>query len=277
MMSSDFIVDVSDETFEYEVLNFSVQTPVIMDFWAPWCIPCRVQSPLLANLAEEAEGAFRLARVNVDEQPKLAARLKVTNLPSIKAVMDGRMVAEYSGILSEDNLRAFVSRILPKKGNLLLEKGESLLILGDYDGAESALQEYLEDNYNDPAGLLAYARVLLLHGEGKKAQSILNIFPPSREFNQAQLLKPVAKAYNWVEKTENENASPLEAAYRNGLKLAKRGNLEIALDGFLDVLRKDKNFRNGEVREVFLGLLEALGEAHPEVRHYRAELSNVLF
>ena len=125
MMADANIIDISDESFDYEVVSYSSHTPVILEFWAPWCIPCRVQSPLLAKLAEEAEGAFRLARVNVDEQPKLAERLKVKSVPTVKAFVDGRIVSEFTGVLSEPNLRAFIRRIMPEIGDLLLEKGKS--------------------------------------------------------------------------------------------------------------------------------------------------------
>lgn len=277
MMADENIIDVSDETFEFEVLNYSVQMPVVTDFWAPWCIPCRVQSPLLAKLVQEAQGGWRLARVNVDDQPKLAERLKVRNVPAVKAFVDGRIFSEFSGVLSEPNMRAFIARLMPNTGDLLLEKGRSLLVLGDYQEAEDSLREYLSTNPASPAGLLAFARVLLIQGKAREANTLLSSFPPSHEFNTAELLKPVAKAFVWLERNPEPSDQPLEAAYRNGLRLAKRGNILATLDGFLDILRKDKHYRADEVREVYLGLLEVLGEDDPEVRQYRADLSNVLF
>ena len=135
-MAAANIIDISEETFEFEVINYSAEVPVVLDLWAPWCIPCRVQSRDLAQLAHEADGGFRLARVNVDDQPKLAARLKVQQVPAIKAYVDGRIVGEVTGVLNEQNLRLFVDRILPKTGSLLLEKGKSLMLLGDLPGAE---------------------------------------------------------------------------------------------------------------------------------------------
>ncbi len=277
MMTSANIIDVSDETFEFEVVNYSNQMPVVMDFWAPWCIPCRVQSPLLARLAQEAEGAWRLARVNVDDQTKLAERLKVRNVPAVKAFLDGRLVSEYSGVLSEQNLRIFITRLLPGTSDLLLEKGKSLLMLGDYSQAEATLRQFLSANPVNPSGLLALARALIIQGKGSEAQALLSVFPASHEYTTAETLKPIAEAFVWIARTHESSTDPLEAAYRNGLRLARRGNILAALDGFLDILRKDKHFRNDEVREVYLGLLEVLGEYHPEVRQYRADLSNALF
>ncbi len=271
------IIDVNEETFEFEVVNYSSQKPVVVDLWAPWCIPCRVQSQTLAQLAQEADGEFRLARINVDEQTRLAERLKVTNVPAIKAFVDGRVVAEYLGVISEKNLRLFVDRIMPRLGSLLLVKGNSLMLLGEFEEAEAAIEQYVIESHADPAGLLAYARVALYQGKGKTALEILEHFPTSPELALSAVLMPVAKAYTdpVLEKLVLDN--PLESAFRNAIRLAKRGKILIALDGLLGVLKKDKNYRSGQAKAVYLGLLEVLSDANPSVRQYRSDLSTALF
>jgi len=276
-MAAANIIDISEDTFELEVVNYSLEVPVVLDLWAPWCISCRVQSRDLAKLAHEADGGFRLARVNVDDQPKLATRLKVQQLPAVKAFVDGRVVAEVTGVLSEQNLRLLIDRVLPKAGNLLLEKGKSLMLLGDLAGAEEALTQYVYESHGDPAGLLALARALLWQGRGHDAYAILNSFPSSSEFKTAKNLLPLAKAYASFDSLPQMSANPLEAAYRNSLRLARNGKIEIALDGFLDILRQDKHFHDGQLHDIYLALLEVLGEAYPSVRQYRDDLSNVLF
>jgi putative thioredoxin len=276
-MAAANIIDINEDTFEFEVVNYSAEVPVVLDLWAPWCIPCRVQSRELAKLAHEADGGFRLARINVDDQPKLATRLKVQQVPAVKAFVDGRIVAEVTGVLSEQNLRLFIDRILPKAGNLLLEKGKSLMILGDLAGAEEALAQYVDESHGEPAGLLALARVLLWQGKAHEAYAILDNFPASPEFKTAKILLPLAKAYASFDSLPQVNANPLEAAYRNSLRLARSGKIEIALDGFLDILRQDKNFHDGQLHEIYLALLEVLGDSYPTVRQYRDDLSNILF
>lgn len=276
-MTSDFIIDVSEETFEFEVVNYSTHLLVIMDFWAPWSIPSRVQSPILARFAHEAQGQFRLARVNVDEQPRLAEKLNVRSLPSIKAFMGGRVVAEYAGVLNEAQLKGFIDRLLPRQGDLLLEKGRSLLLLGDYTGSEKALKDYLAINRREPAGLLALARVLLIQGKGRDAQYVLAGFPASKEFNLAQTLKPFAKALVWYEEGADDATSPADASFKNALRLAQRGNLYATLDGLLDIIKFNRQYRNGWAREIYLAILLVLGEENPEVRQYRADLTNALF
>ena len=277
MMMPINIIDVNEETFEFEVVTYSSQKPVVVDLWAPWCIPCRVQSQTLAQLAQEADGDFRLARINVDEQTRLAERLKVTNVPAIKAFVDGRAVAEYLGVLTEKNLRLFVDRIMPRAGSLLLLKGNSLMLLGEFEEAETAIEQYVLESHGDPAGLLAYARVMLYRGNGKSALDILDHFPVSQESKLSVFLLPVANAYADPEIEKFVLDNPLESAFRNAIRLAKRGKILIALDGLLGVLKKDKDYRAGEAKAVYLGLLEVLSDAHPTVRQYRSDLSTVLF
>lgn len=277
MMMPINIIDVNEETFEFEVVNYSSQKPVVVDLWAPWCIPCRVQSQILAQLAQEGDGEFRLARINVDEQTRLAERLKVTNVPAIKAFVDGRVVAEYMGVLSEKNLRLFVDRIMPRAGSLLLVKGNSLMLLGEFEEAEAALEQYVIESHGDPVGLLAYARVMLYQGKGRSAMEILQHFPVSQESTLSTVLLPVAKAYTDPELEKIVLDNPLESAFCNAIRLAKRGKILIALDGLLGILKKDKNFRNGQAKAVYLGLLEVLSDAHPNVRQYRSDLSTALF
>lgn len=277
MMMPINIIDVNEETYEFEVVNYSSQKPVVVDLWAPWCIPCRVQSQILAQLAQEGDGEFRLARINVDEQTRLAERLKVTNVPAIKAFVDGRVVAEYMGVLSEKNLRMFVDRIMPRAGSLLLVKGNSLMLLGEFEEAEAALELYVIESHGDPVGLLAYARVMLYQGNGKSALAILDHFPISQESTLSTVLLPVARAYTDPELEKIVLDNPLESAFRNAIRLAKRGKILIALDGLLGILKKDKNFRNGQAKAVYLGLLEVLSDAHPNVRQYRSDLSTALF
>jgi putative thioredoxin len=276
-MVSDFIVHVDESDFDYEVLHYSTLVPVVVDFWAAWCVPCRVLGPKLEALAREAEGGFRLAKVNVDENARLAKQYKIRNIPVVKAFVDGQMVAEFSGVLGEDGLRDFMRRLAPASEGLLYAKGKNLIELNEFDEAEDAFREFLSTQPDHPDALLGLVRALLMQGEGHEALVLLKHFPASSAYKTAQLLKPVAEAFADPKQEDMESEEPLEAAFRNGIRLARRGNILAAMDGFLDILRKDKQYRQGEVKDIFVGLLALLGESHPESRQYRQDLSSVLF
>ena len=276
-MVSDFIINVDESDFEYEVLQYSLRTPVVVDFWAEWCVPCRVLSPLLEKLAREAEGRFRLAKVNVDENGKLAKQYKVRNIPAVKAFMEAHVVAEFSGVLNEEGIRDFLRRLAPAPSDLLFDKGNNLLVLGDYGEAEDAYREFLSTQPNHPGALLGLIRTLLLQGKAGEPMLLLHNFPASPQYNTAQNLKPVADAYLTYVEGDVVSENPLEAAFRNGIRLARRGNILAGMDGFLDILRRDKDFRQGQVKDIFVGWLALIGDAHPEARQYRKDLSTVLF
>ncbi len=278
MMSSDFIIEVNEADFEYEVINYSQQVPVVVDFWAEWCAPCRILGPMLEQLAQEAQGNFRLAKVNVDQNPNLALRYGVRSIPAVKAFRHGRMIAEFVGVQPEPRLREFLRSIAPSQSDLLIEKGASLLLLDQANEAEHVYRQALTLAPDNPSGRLGLAKSLLFQGKCQEAQELLTDFPPSREFAQAQTLSILAnelcRASEHTPMTDNH---VLEAAYQNALRLFKRGNFEAALDGLLDILREDKHFRKGDVKKVVLAILELLGDERPITRQYRNELASILF
>lgn len=276
-MAPEFIVHVDESDFEYEVLQYSTRVPVVVDFWASWCVPCRVLGPKLEALARDGEGRFRLAKVNVDENAKLAKQFKVRNIPAVKAFVDGHVVAEFSGVPSDEGLTTFVHRLAPAPEDLMYAKGNSLMEAGDYAEAEDAYREFLSVQPDHPGALLGLIRALLLQGEGRQASILLDSFPASSEYTTAQLLKPVAEAFTQYQGEVVESDQALEAAFKNGIRLALRGNILAAMDGFLDILRADRHYRGGEVKEIFVGLLALIGESHPDARQYRKDLSSALF
>jgi putative thioredoxin len=276
-MASSNIINVSEADFEYQVLSYSQTTPVVVDFWATWCVPCKVLSPLLERLATDARGAFRLAKVDVDENPNLAKRYNVRSVPIVKAFNQSQVVSEFTGSLPEPRVREFIRALVPEPGDLILEKANSLLSSHQWASAEKSYRKFLETNSNHPAGLLGVAKSLLAQGQGKEALSILRNFPASPQFNLAITLLPLANAFVNNEHSLPSTDNPLDAAFQNSSRLAARGNIPAALDGLLDILRQNKRFRDGQVRQVVLGLLELLGEDDPQTRQYRNELASILF
>ena len=276
-MTSDFIINVDESDFEFEVLQYSMHVPVLVDFWATWCVPCRVLGPKLEDLAREGDGRFRLAKLNVDENSKLTKKFKINNIPAVKAFVEGRVVGEFSGIPSDEALHSFIHRLAPAPEDLMLVKGNSMFTEGDYSEAEDAYRQFLSVQPGHPAALLGLTRALLLQGIGQEASVLLKSFPASPEYNIAKLLMPVAKAYTEVPDRFVLSTQPLDAAFNNSVRLAKRGNIYAALDGFLDILRANRRYRGEEVKGIFVGLLTLLGEDNPETRQYRQDLTSTLY
>lgn len=279
MMTSNNIIDVTEADFEYEVVIYSQETPVVVDFWAEWCVPCRLLSPLLERLARESNGSFRLAKLNVDQNQKLAQRFRVSSIPAVKAFRNGAVVSEFSGVQPEARVREFIRALIPTPADLNIEKGFGMLDLHRPSEAELAFRSSLSANPGKPEALLGLAKSLLLQGKGTEGLKILSDFPTSRQYNAAQALLPLAKRLVSIEKGEALPAPEDEhdPAFENALRLIRRGNLEAAMDGLLDILRENRRYRNELARQVLVAILEALGENSPLAAEYRRELTTLLF
>ncbi len=276
-MANDFIKEVSEADFEYEVISYSLNTPVVVDFWADWCRPCKPLTMLLERVAHESQGGFRLALVDSDKNPNLAIRFNVRSLPTVKVFSGGAVVAEFVGAQPESRVREFLAQIQPPSpAALMIEKGVSLAANEDWQGAEQVFRDALDLGPDSPEGLLGLARSLLAQGKSHEALSILTSFPASRQYNQAQTLMPLGMEMENLRRISFEvDLDDRQAAYWNSIRLASRARVTQALDGLMDLLRTEK--QDQAARKMALALLELLGNDNSSTREYRKELSAILF
>ena len=278
MTTSDFIINVNEASFEYDVLTYSQNVPVVVDFWAEWCRPCKTLEPILEHLVHEAGGAFRLARVNVDESPNLAIRYGVRTIPTVKAFSSGEVVGEFAGAQPEARVREFINKITPPSPlTLALEKADSILAVQSWGTAEVHFRNILAQNPENPKALLGLVISLLPQGKSFEASNILQAFPAGREYAKAELLLPLAEAQTACREGRLPTENDLDIAYSNCIRLASKGNLPAALDGLLDIMRQDKSYRDGSARRLILSILELYGIEDEQVRQYRSELASILF
>jgi putative thioredoxin len=274
MVSSEYILDVNEKSFEFEVIYYSKNIPVLVDFWASWCQPCKQLSPMLEAVITEANGALRLAKVDVDVNQNLAMQYQVRTIPTVIAFQDGKVMAEFSGLISQVQLDEFIQLLLPPSQiDLDLEKGRALLDLHEWQQAADVFANLATSEDCPPVALLGLAKAYIPIGHVSEAYKILKNFPASKEYRQAESLLPLALDLSKPIEVESD----LDAMYSNSLRLVLRGNILAALDGLLEVLKSNKNYRNGKAKFAFLGLLELLGEQDDKTREYRAELSTILF
>ena len=277
-MTSNNIIDVNEVDFEYEVIAYSQNSPVLVDFWAEWCQPCKTLSPMLGRLTAEAQGGLRLAKVNIDQNPNLAQMFNVRSIPTVKAFSQGQVVAEFVGLQPEERLRDFIAQIVPPSAvDLEIEKGVNLITLEKWSEAEVVFRQALTIKPESPAALLGLAKSLLALGHGEEALKQLEDFPASRESSSAEHLLPFARTLVNFQLNVIPSENDLDVTFANSIRLAGSGKLAAALDGLLDILRQDKRYRNKLAQEVVLSLLEILGMDNPQTKAYRVELSTILF
>jgi putative thioredoxin len=277
-MMSEHIKSVTESDFEYEVLAYSQNTPVIVDFWAEWCKPCKMLSPILEKLVGEAGGSFRLAKVDADVNPNLVLKYSVRSIPTVLAFSQGSRISDFAGLQPEPRVREFINQILPPSpASLLVQKGDSLLAMGDLEGAREAYDEALKITEATPGALLGLIKINLLEGNAPAARASLRVFPACKEYNEAERLLPLMKAMQDAVSGTLYNETDLDLAFENSMRLALRGNMLASVDGMMDILRADKHFRRERGKEVVLAILDLLDQESELTRQYRKELTNILF
>jgi putative thioredoxin len=271
------ILEVAESDFDTEVVQYSLTTPVVVDFWAPWCAPCRMLGPMLERLAAEAAGTFRLAKVNIDESPGLSARFGVQSIPMLKTFRDGKIVATMVGARPESEVRKFLRELAPGPADQALAEARGLLTARRWGEAEGAARRALDLDAGNSAAALCLVKALLRQGRGSPALELLDRFPAGSESAEAERIRPLAALLAEMESSADLPADVMEAGYLQTARLLARGNYAAALDGLLELLRRDKHYRNDDARRVFIAALDILGEDDPLTRQYRDELASVLF
>ena len=284
---NEWTVDVSEQDFEQSVVQRSHEVPVVIDFWAPWCGPCRALGPTLEKLAEEQQGKFILAKINIDENPMLAQAFQIQSIPAVKAVRNGALAGEFLGAQPEPNVRRFIEQLMPSEAESLAQKAQRLEEAGKAQGAESLYRAALAKEANQPLALLGLARVLVQRGEENDAQTLLTRIPntvpehPAAQQLLAQLrLKQTGASAGDEQKYRDRLAADqndLDARFELSQVLAAVGRFEEALTELLTIVKKDRKFRDESARKAMLEIFEVIGARSDLAEHYRSELAKVLF
>jgi putative thioredoxin len=282
---SSWILDVGDRDFEREVLDRSEKTPVVVDFWAPWCGPCRTLGPILERLAEEHAGAFVLARVNVDENPGLAQAFQVRSIPAVKALRDRTLVAEFEGAQPESVVRRLLETVLPSAADVAAREGDQAAEAGDATRAEARWGAALALDTRHPRALLGLARLEAERGRDGAALELLErIGPGTPASAEADRLAAVLRTRK--EGAGDEAAlrarlaadpEDLEARLALGRLLAAREAHAEALEMLLDAVRRDPGYQDEAARRALLDIFSVLGAEHPLTQQYRSALARTLY
>ena len=282
-MLSPSVLEVTAATFEQDVLEASKEAPVVVDFWAPWCGPCRALGPILEKLAVEYGGRFRLAKVNSDENLELARAFNVRSIPDVRVFRDGDQVDQFMGALPERELRAFIDGVVPAPAELERLRAAELRAAGDSAGAAAALATALRLDPQLHVARIDLAEVLMENGEHEEATALLDAVPDDPDWDARVGALRQAAAFARAGGSETDltarvaaDPADLEARLELAGALAARKAWRDALEHLLEIVRRDKSWRDGEARKQMIAIFN-LAADEDLVGEYRRKLASVLF
>jgi len=287
MADSPYVVNVTAQDFVKVVVEGSRQRPVLVDFWANWCAPCRMLAPILDKIAHELGGKLLVAKLDTEREQALAAQLGIRSLPTVRLFHHGQPVDEFMGALPESEVRAFLDRHLPRESDQSLRQVETLLAQGQVQRAADLVEHARASDPSNPRALLAYARVRAVLGDYDAAEQALDALPlPEHNTPEAMALRArmvfdrvVAQAPDRDALARRLAAHPddSEARYRLAAHQVIDGEYQEALEGLLALLRKDRSYGDDAARKGMIQVFELLGGSGELVSRYRARLTSALF
>lgn len=289
MATGEHILEVNLGNFQEAVIALSQKTLVLVDFWAPWCGPCRALGPILEKLAEEMQGAFVLAKINSDENQELSQKYQVRGIPAVKAFKNGQVVDEFTGALPESAIRQFLEKHLPKPGDDLRAAAMDAMAQGKTAEAQALLQEALQQNPRNDQARLALAHLAIQQGQHAEAQAQIDAMSPLFQMETEveglkALLEFTAEARKappmpTLEATiaQEKGDTRALAMYQRALVLLLQGQETAALDQLIEMVERHKNYEDGLARKTILKIFALHGNQGTLVEQYRTKLSRALY
>jgi putative thioredoxin len=294
---SPHIKDSGLATFAADVLEASREVPVIVDFWAPWCGPCKQLGPVLEKAVTEAAGAVRLVKVNIDENPEIAQQLRIQSIPTVFAFKDGQPVDGFMGALPESQIKAFVSGLSggghdhggAEHAQEVLAMAAEAFAAGDIGAAAQAFGHVLQDDPGNPKAVAGLATCYLKSGDIERAKTTLQLVRPDGAADEAiraaEAELKLLESANQAPRGEVEvlkaklaaDANDHQARFDLALALDTAGDRDGALTELLEIVRRDRKWNDDAARQHIVTLFEAMGPTDPRTLDARRKLSAILF
>lgn len=280
------IVDITTNNAQSLLIEESFNRPVLVDFWADWCGPCKSLMPLLEKIAAEFDGAFLLAKVNADTENMIAAQFGVRSLPTVVLMKDGQPIDGFVGAKSEQEVREFLAPHLPKPWEAALQQAQELIVAQDIQGALPLLRQVYEESGREPQIACLFAQQLVELKRLEEAEAVLQQIKMADQDSfyeqvmaQLELKQQSAKTpeLTALEEAHAQQPDNLEVAYQLALQMHQESLHRPALEILLNIMKKDRNFADGAVRKTMTDILAALGKGDPLAVEFQRKLFTLLY
>jgi len=283
---AELIVEITRENAQRTLIEESRERPVLIDFWADWCSPCKMLLPILEKLVREYAGQVLLAKVNCDELQPIAQQFGVRSLPTVLLMKDGQPVDGFVGAQPESAVRAMLEKHLPKPWDVAVQEAMELLHAGDMAGALAPARRAYEESGQRADIAKVYADILIELNRIEEAEVVLHSIPMvdqdadyERLLSALQLRKQAADTPEIQALLEAQQRDPqnMDIGYQLAVQYSQAGRAREALELLIDILRRDREFRDGEVRKTLLDIVRALGKGDPLAAEYQRKLFALMY
>ena len=262
------------QDFQKEVIEKSHQVPVLVDFWAEWCGPCKVLSPVLEKLVNESDGDWTLAKIDTDKNQELAAKYGIRGIPNCKLFSKGEVVNEFTGALPEQAVKEWLKKSLPSKYAESIEKAKQLLRDGNDADARIILEEVLRGDMNNDEVKILLAKVLLFEDPKEAIRLVQNVDGSGEYYELAESIKTILEV---LKKTDKLPDGEVMDNYSNAIEDLKNKNFDRSLGKFIDVIRRDRNYDDDGARNACVAIFKYLGEDHEITQKHRRNFGSALY
>lgn len=269
------IYDVKD--FQTEVLERSKQIPVVVDFWAEWCGPCRILGPVLERLAATADGRWQLAKVNTEELPEVAMRYNIRSIPNVKLFVDGNVVAEFIGALPEPMVRHWLQKHIPSKHRHDIQRAEQLLLHNRVPEARQILERIHAEEPENHKARVMLAQTYLFEDQAKALALVEPIAEDSEVFDVADAIRVFASLLDKLNHPEKLPEDPVKPLFLEGIRKLSESDFAGALESFIEVIRTNRYYDDDAARKACVAIFKILGEENEITKKYRREFSRALY
>ncbi len=284
------ILDISTEQFSSEVIQASTSKPVLVDFWAPWCGPCKQLGPALEKAVADAGGKIKMVKMNIDDHPEVAGQMGIQSIPAVVAFVNGQPKDAFTGVKNEGEIKQFIEKLVgpsgPSQLDMALEQAKALVANDEYQQAAQLYGAILSQQPDNLDAMAGYGDLLLRSGETDQAKKLIESVPDNSGHKEIEALVAAIALqeqaeslgdFSQLEQQLSENPDDKDVRFDLAIALSGAGKKDEAADHLLEIISKDREWREDGAKAQLLQFFEAWGPMDPATLYGRRRLSSILF